>query len=63
MRLWVPVAFAAVVVLAYLLFFALDSLEGQGANALGLANTIGLVTVAIGIVVAFLIFRRGSRPS
>jgi len=63
LKIWVLAAFAAVVVLAYLLFYVLDSLEGQGATALGLANAIGLVTVAIGIVVALLIFRRGSGPS
>jgi hypothetical protein len=61
--MWVPVAFAGIAVLAYLLFYVLDSLESQRANAFGLANTIGLATVAIGIVVALLIFRRGSRPS
>ena len=62
MKIWVPVAFAAVVVLAYLLFFALDSLEGQGTNAFGLANTIGLITVVVGILVAGTILRRSSRP-
>jgi sulfhydrogenase subunit gamma (sulfur reductase) len=46
-----------------LLFYVLDSLEGQGAIALGLANAVGLATVGIGLVVALLIFRRGSRPS
>lgn len=55
-------AFAAVVLLAYALFFALDSLESQGADALGLANTIGLATVVVGVVVAGIILRRTSRP-
>lgn len=62
MKTWVLAAIAAVVALAYLLFYALDSMEGQGASALGLANAVGLVTVAIGIVVAFVILGRTSRP-
>ena len=62
MKVWVPIAFAAVVVIAYFLFFALDSLESQGANAFGLANTIGLITVVVGILVAGTILRRTSRP-
>lgn len=55
-------AFAGVVALAYLLFYALDSMEAQGSSALGLANTVGLLTVAVGIVVAFVILGRTSRP-
>jgi hypothetical protein len=62
LKLWVPVAFAAIVVLAYLLFFVLDSMESQGQSALGLANVVGLVTVVVGTVAAGLILRRTSRP-
>ena len=62
MRVWPLAAFAAVVTLGYLLFFALDSLQGRGANALGLANVVGLVTVAVGLVAAVAILRRTSRP-
>jgi hypothetical protein len=62
LRKRVLAAFAAVVVLAYLLFFVLDSLESQGSSALGLANEVGLITVAIGIVVAGVVMRRTWRP-
>lgn len=62
MKLWPLTALAGVVALAYLLFFVLDSMEGQGANALGLANVIGLITVLVGIAVAGVILRRSSRP-
>lgn len=61
MRLWVPVAFAGIVALAYLLFYVLDSLEGQGTNAFGLANAIGLVTVVVGIIAAGAVLRRTAR--
>jgi hypothetical protein len=62
MKMWVIAAFAGVVVLAYLLFFLLDSLESNGSSALGLANAVGLATVVIGILAAGVIMRRTSRP-
>jgi len=62
LRTWVIAAFVAVVAVAYLLFFVLDSLESQGSGAFGLINAVGLLTVVIGIAVAGVILRRTSRP-
>ena len=62
MKLWIPVAGAVLLVLAYLLFYALGATEGQGSTSLGLANAAGLAAVIIGIIAAVFILRRGGSP-
>ncbi len=60
MKLWVPVALGSVIVLAYAFFYALSSTESEGATSIGLANTIGLVAVLLGLVAAGLLLRRAA---
>lgn len=60
--MWVIPAFGGIVILAYLLFYVLDSIGTQGSNAFGVVNTVGLITVAVGLVVAGIVMRRTSRP-
>ena len=62
MKLRVIAAFALVVVLAYVLFFALDSMGSQGSSAFGLVNVVGLTTVVVGVLAAGIIMRRAARP-
>jgi len=62
MKLRVIAAFALVVVLAYVLFFALDSMGSQGSSAFGLVNVVGLTTVVVGVLAAGIIMRRTARP-
>jgi hypothetical protein len=60
MKLWIPVALGGVIVLAYAFFYALSSSEAQGATSVGLANSIGLVAVLLGLIGAGLILRRAT---
>ncbi|MDV3244742.1 MAG: hypothetical protein LYZ66_06185 [Nitrososphaerales archaeon] len=60
MRIWVPVAFIAIVVLAYSLFYIMGSLEEQGASSFGIANTVGLVVVTFGVIAAGILLRRST---
>jgi len=62
MKLWIPVALGGVIVLAYVFFYALSSAEAQGATSIGLANSIGLVAVFIGLIAAGLLLRRATPP-
>jgi hypothetical protein len=62
MKLWIPVAAAAVLILAYVSFYAISLTENQGATSLGLANSVGLVAVLVGVVAAGLLLRRASPP-
>jgi len=62
MKLWIPVAVAAVLILAYVFFYAMSSTEAQGATSLGVANFVGLVAVVVGVVAAGLLLRRASPP-
>ena len=63
MRLWVPVALLALVVVAYAFFYELDAAESQGSSSLWLTNAAGLAAVFIGIVAAGFLLRRGAQPS
>ena len=60
MKLWIPVALGGVIVLAYASFYALTSAEAQGATSIGIANSIGLVAVLIGLIAAGLLLRRSA---
>ncbi len=62
MRVWVPIAFAAVTLLAYSLFYLMGSLEAQGASSFGMANTVGLIVVFVGAIAAGILLRRASPP-
>lgn len=62
MKLWIPVSVLAVLVLAYAFFYAMSSTETEGATSLGLANSVGLIAVLIGVVAAGLLLRRASPP-
>jgi hypothetical protein len=62
MKLWIPVSVAAILVLAYVFFYAMSSAESQGATSLGLANSVGLVAVVVGVVAAGLLLRRAAPP-
>jgi hypothetical protein len=60
MKRWIPVALGGVIVLAYTFFYALTSVETQGATSIGVANSIGLVVVLIGLVSAGLLLKRAT---
>jgi hypothetical protein len=62
MRLWIPVAFAIVILFAYAFFYSLEALEQQGASSFSVVNTVGLIAVVIGIVAAFAVLRRTRPP-
>jgi hypothetical protein len=62
MRLWIIAALGILIAAAYVLFYVTSSLESQGANLFGLVNTIGLITVVLGIVAAGAVLRRSTRP-
>jgi hypothetical protein len=62
MKLWIPVALGSVIVLTYAIFYVLSSAEVQGATSFGLANSIGLVAVFIGLIAAGLLLRRATPP-
>lgn len=62
MKLWIPIAFAAVIVLAYVLFFVMSEFETQGASSFGMANTVGLLVVFVGVIAAGVLLRRASPP-
>ena len=63
MKLWIPIAAVALLVVAYLFFYELALTEGQGTSSLGLANAAGMVAVLLGLVAAFFILRRGAPPA
>ena len=60
MKLWVPVALAAVVVVAYTLFYLLSVPDRAGTTSIGVVNMIGLASVVIGVVAAGFILRRST---
>ncbi len=62
MKLWVPVALGGVIAFAYAFFYLLSSAEAQSATSFGLANSVGLAVVFVGIIAAGFILRRASPP-
>ena len=47
---------------AYGYFYFISSVETQGASSFGVANSVGLAGVFIGLIVAGLLLRRASPP-
>ena len=62
MRLWIPVTLGRLIVLAYAFFYTLSAFEAQGASSFGLANSVGLVAVFVGLIAAGFILRRATPP-
>jgi hypothetical protein len=62
MRLWVPLAVVALIAFAYAFFYFLNSTEAKGASSFGLANTVGLLAVFLGLIAAGIILRRAKPP-
>jgi len=62
LRLWLPIAGVALLVIAYAYFYELSSVEAQGSASIGIANVVGLVVVVVGLVVAGVLFRRRAPP-
>ncbi len=60
LRLWLPVAGVALLVVAYAYFYALSSVETQGSASIGLANVVGLAAGVVGLIVAGMLFKRGT---
>lgn len=60
MRVWVPIAIGGLIMIAYALFYAISMAETQGAASIGLANSVGLVAVFIGLIAAGFILRRAA---
>ncbi len=60
MRLWVPVAVGGVIFLAYAFFYTLSTTETEGTTSIGIANSIGLVAVLLGLLAAGLLLRRAA---
>jgi Ni/Fe-hydrogenase subunit HybB-like protein len=63
LKVWVPVALGALITVAYVLFYFLNSVESRGATSFGLVNAVGLVAVVVGIIAAGMILRRASPPT
>jgi membrane associated rhomboid family serine protease len=62
LKLWVPVALGGLIAFAYGYFYFISSVETQGASSFGVANSVGLAGVFIGLIVAGLLLRRASPP-
>ncbi|MDG6903158.1 MAG: hypothetical protein JRM80_14530 [Nitrososphaerota archaeon] len=60
MKLWIPAAVCCMIVAAYALFYALSTVESQGATSIGIANSIGLVGVLVALIGAGFILRRAT---
>ena len=60
MKVWIPVALGAMIIGAYAFFYILSVSETQGATSIGLANSVGLVAVFVGLIAAGLIMRRAT---
>lgn len=60
MKLWIPVAVCAVIVIAYAFFYALGATEPQGATSYDITNSVGLIVVIVGVVAAGLVIRRSN---
>ncbi len=62
MNLWIPLALGGLIFLAYAFFYALSEAEAQGASSVGLANSVGLIAVFVGLIAAGIILRRATPP-
>jgi hypothetical protein len=62
MKLWVPIAVGALIVVAYTFFYTLSVTESQGATSFNLTNSVGLVVVLVGVIAAGFVIRRANPP-
>ena len=62
MKLWVPVAVGALIVVAYTFFYTLSVTESQGATSFNLTNSVGLVVVLVGVIAAGFVIKRANPP-
>jgi hypothetical protein len=60
MKLWIPIAVGALVVLTYAFFYALSVTEPQGGTSFDLTNSVGLVVVLVGVIAAGFVIRRAN---
>jgi hypothetical protein len=60
LKLWVPIALAGLFAFAYGFLYFVSSVETQGASSFGLANSVGLAGVFVGLIVAGLLLKRAS---
>jgi uncharacterized membrane protein len=60
MKLWIPIAVGALIVLTYAFFYALSVTEPQGGTSFDLANSVGLVVVLVGVIAAGFVIRRAN---
>ena len=62
MKLWIPIAVCALIVIAYAFFYALSVTEPQGAASFDLTNSVGLVVVLVGVIAEGFVIRRANPP-
>ena len=62
MKLWIPVALGALILVAYTFFYTLSIVEPQGAASFDLTNSLGLIVVLVGVVAAGFVIRRANQP-
>jgi len=60
LKLWIPIAVGAVIIIAYTFFYTLSVTEPQGVTSFDLTNSVGLVVVLVGVIAAGLVIRRAS---
>jgi uncharacterized membrane protein len=60
MKLWIPIAVGAVIIIAYAFFYVLSVTEPQGAMSFDLTNSVGLVVVLVGVIAAGFVIRRAN---
>jgi hypothetical protein len=60
MRFWVPAAVGGLIIVAYAYLYTITITESQGATALGVANTVGLLGVFVALVAVGFILRRAT---
>ena len=61
MKVWIPMALGGAIVLAYAFFYSLSA-DASGAGSIGLVNSIGLIAVFVGLILAGLLLRRATPP-
>jgi len=59
-KLWIPIALAAVIIIAYTFFYTLSVTEPQGASSFDLTNSVGLIVVLVGVIAAGFVIRRAN---
>jgi hypothetical protein len=61
-KVWIPVALGSLIAIAYAFFYALSVSESQGVASFGLANSVGIFAVFVGLIAAGIILRRVAPP-